>query len=185
MLTIEMALWGEPMKYGSREYQYAAPLALALVEHAPFREWVISRSVFREFANARILHQEMARHRGNSTAEWWRFHFTEKCRCLGCSGKETDISEARIRFALHFEVKQPTDRFKSDGIQSRGYPLRAQCRANKAPTKVLPHHRASTGLFFSEAMRAEYAEHLSNFNSLITFEEIETEFPNIAKWLDV
>src|SRR5258708_30331135 len=46
------------MEYGSREYQYAAPLALALVEHAPFREWVISRSVFRGSANARILHQE-------------------------------------------------------------------------------------------------------------------------------
>jgi hypothetical protein len=87
--------------------------------------------------------KKMARHRGNLTAEWWRFHFTEKCRCLGCSGKETDIlaifeSEARIRFALHFEVKQPTDKFKSDGIQSKGYPLRAQCWANKAPTKV-PH----------------------------------------------
>jgi hypothetical protein len=34
-------------------------------------------------------------------------------------------------------------------------------------------------------MRVEYAEHLINFNSLITFEEIETAFPNIAKWPDV
>jgi hypothetical protein len=61
--------------------------------------------------------------------------------------------------------------------------LRAQCWAAKAPTKGLPHHRASTGLFFSEAMRAEYADHLDNFSALMTFEEIETDFPNVTKWL--
>src|SRR5436190_8716042 len=120
------------MRYGSREYVYAAPIAQALADNASFREWVLSKSEFHEFSGARILHEEMALHRSNSSAEWWRFHFTEKCRCLGCSGKETDIlaifeSKSRAWFALHFEVKQPTDIFKSDGIQSRGYPLRAQC----------------------------------------------------------
>jgi len=177
------------MRYGSLEYKYASPIAAALIDNVIFREWVLSRSEFREYTDARLLHREMALHRGNSSAEWWRFHFTEKCRCLGCSGKETDIlaifeTTAQVRFALHLEVKQPTDKFKSDGIQSRGYPLRAQCWAAKAPAKVLPHHQASTGLFFSETMRAEYVEHLDNLKALMTFEEIETDFPDVAKWLN-
>jgi hypothetical protein len=175
------------MKYGSIEYQYAAPIASALIEHSAFRRWVLSRSMFSDFANARILHEEMRAWRGNATAEWWRFHFTEKCRCAGCSGKETDIlaifeSTSGVRFGLHFEIKQPKDKFKNDGVQSRGYPLRAQCWATNPPAKVLPHHRASTVLIFSEQKRAEYAAHLSSFKTLITFEEISKEFPRSAMW---
>lgn len=175
------------MKYGSLEYQYAAPLAQALIGHAGFRRWVLAKSKFAEFSDARLLHEEMAVHRGNRTAEWWRFHFTEKCRCGGCSGKETDLlaifeSVSCVRFALHFEIKQPTDKFKSDGIQSKGYPLRAQCWTKTPPANVLPHHRASTGLFFSERKRREYASHLPNFGSLMTFEEIEAQFPHLATW---
>lgn len=175
------------MRYGSLEYKYASPIAQALADNAAFREWVLLQSEFFEFSDARILHEEMAVHRSNPTAEWWRFHFTEKCRCLGCSGKETDLlaifeSKSRVRFALHFEVKQPTDTFKSDGVQSRGYPLRAQCWAGNSPPRVLPHQKASTGLFFSEAKRAEYADHLQQFKALITFEEIEMRFPHVSKW---
>ena len=144
------------MKYGSIEYRYAAPIAQALVDDAKFRGWVLSRSPFARYSDAPILNKEMIGHRANATAEWWRFHFTEKCRCDGCSGKETDIftvfeSKDRVRFAIHFEVKQPTDKFKADGIQSRGYPLRADCWAQRAPAKVLPHKLASTGIFFSGA----------------------------------
>ncbi len=176
------------MRYGSHEYKYAAPIAQALIEDAPFRQWVLSQSEYSDWSDAKLLHQEMAQHRGNATAEWWRFYFTEKCRCLGCSGKETDLlaifeSASKVRFALHFEIKQPTDDFKADGIQSRGYPLRAQCWAISPPKRVLPHNRASTGLIFSEARRADYAHHLGHFNSLITFEDIEREHPQIANWL--
>ncbi len=175
------------MRYGSVEYKYAAPIAQALVDDAHFREWVLSRSEFSDFSDARLLHKEMARHRRNATAEWWRFHFTEKCRCLGCSGKETDLlaifeSKSNVRFALHFEIKQPTDNFKPDGIQSRGYPLRAQCWAGNPPAKVLPHHQASAGLIFSETRRADYAEHLEHFNSLVTFEDIERDHLHVATW---
>lgn len=177
------------MRYGSLEYKYAAPIAQGLTEDPHFRSWVLSKSEFHEFSDARILHEEMALHRRNSTAEWWRFHFTEKCRCLGCSGKETDIlaifeSKSGIRFALHFEVKQPTDVFKGDGVQSRGYPLRAQCWVGSPPAKVLPHKAASTGLFFSEAKRSEYSEHLDHFKAQITFEEIEQNVPLVSKWLN-
>jgi hypothetical protein len=178
------------MKYGSVEYQYAAPIAQALIADKGFRRWVLSQSEFPEFADARVLHEEMAAHRSNRTAEWWRFHFTEKCRCAGCSGKETDVfvifeTASQARFALHFEVKQPKDKFKIDAVQSRGYPLRAQCWVKTPPANVLPHQKASTGLFFSERKRTEYAAHLPSFRTLITFEEIEREFPNVAAWREV
>jgi hypothetical protein len=176
------------MKYGSVEYQYAAPIALGLVEDAEFRRWVLSQSKFSDFSDARILHEEMRAHRQNPTAEWWRFYFTEGCRCLGCSGKETDIlavfeGAAFRRFAIHFEIKQPTDRFKADGVQARGYPLRAECWVNKPPPKVLPHREASTGIIFSETKRAEYSPHLDSFELKITFEDIERKFPHLATWL--
>jgi hypothetical protein len=175
------------MKYGSIEYQYASPIARGLVENGRFRQWVLSQSKFSNDSDARPLHREMRAHRQNPTAEWWRFYFTEGCRCLGCSGKETDIlvvfEGARShRFAMHFEIKQPRDKFKADGIQARGYPLRAACWADKPPPKVLPHQQASTGIFFSEAKRAEYAPHLDNFQTKITFEEIEGAFPHLAVW---
>jgi hypothetical protein len=111
------------MKYGSIEYQYAAPIARSLVEDAKFRRWVLSKSKFSSSSDARILHKEMRAHRQNPTAEWWRFYFTEGCRCLGCSGKETDIlvmfedAVGSRRFAIHFEIKQPKDKFKADGVQ--------------------------------------------------------------------
>lgn len=175
------------MKYGSTEYLYAAPIAQALIDEFDFRKWVLSKSVFAEFSDARILHHEMASYRGNATAEWWRFHFTEKCRCAGCSGKETDLlamfeSESKVRFAIHFEIKQPKDKFKADGVQSRGYPLRAECWINTPPRNVLPHHRASTGIFFSRTKHNEYKPHMSHFSTAITFEEIEDRFPVVAKW---
>ncbi|MCK1341964.1 hypothetical protein IVB38_39865 [Bradyrhizobium sp. 38] len=175
------------MKYGSVEYQYAAPIARGLVEDADFRRWVLSKFNFSSSSDARILHREMQVHRRNPTAEWWRFYFTEACRCLGCSGKETDIlaifeDERSRRFAIHFEIKQPKDKFKADGVQARGYPLRAECWVGKPPPRVLPHQEASTGIFFSEAKRAEYEPHLDNFRTKITFEEIEQEFPQLAAW---
>jgi hypothetical protein len=43
---------------------------------------------------------------------------------------------------------------------------------------------ASTGIFFSEEKREEYAEHLPHFKTQITFEEIEGEFPQLAVWLN-
>lgn len=172
------------MKYGSIEYSYAAPFARALAVDDVFRNWVVSKTEFREMSTARLLDAEMAAWRGNPTAEWWRFHFTEKCRCAGCSGKETGIlaifeSTEGTRFGLHFEVKHPADNFKDDGVQFRGYPLRAQCWAATPPAKVLPHHQASTVLLFSDHKRTQFAPHLLHFRTLITFEEIGATFPSL------
>jgi hypothetical protein len=173
------------MKYGTIEYRYAEPFARGLAENRAFREWVLSRTEFSQMSNARLLASEMLAWRANPSAEWWRFHFTEKCRCAGCSGKETDIlaifeSPSAIRFALHFEVKHPNDRFKSYGVQSRGYPIRAQCWMSNPPANVLPHHNASTVLLFSEQKRGEFAEHLAHFKTLITFEDIKSIFPHLG-----
>lgn len=174
------------MKYGTIEFKYAEPIAQALVNDAAFRKWVLLKTEFANSAeDARLQHEEMRGWRSGVATNWWRSHFTEKCRCQGCSGKETDLlaifeSRAGIRFALHFEVKHPGDKFKPDGVQSRGYPLRAQCWAANPPANVLPHHQASTVLLFSEKRRAEFAAHLPHFKTLITFEEIEKAFPHMV-----
>lgn len=176
------------MKYGSLEYQYAAPLAQALVDDPAFRKWVLLKSEFADYADARLLNSEMEAHRRSPNAEWWRFHFYSSCDCEGCTGgRETDIlavfeANNGSRFALHFEVKQPKDRFSPHSLQERRYPLRAACWVRKTPPKVLPHQAASTGVFFSEKSRSKFAPYIHNFRTQITFEEVENAFPPIAAW---
>ena len=174
------------MGYGRLELQYAEPFAEALVNDAAFKTWVLWQTEFSNFADdARLLHQEMKERRSAVSKYWWRSHFTEACRCLGCSGKETDllaIFETGIgfRFALHVEIKHPGDKFKNDGVQATGYPIRAQCWVTKSPANVLPHHQATTVLLFSAKKLADYAAHLPHFKTLITFEDIERHFPNAS-----
>ena len=173
------------MRYGGVEYQYAEPFARALVDDAAFRAWIIGQTVFANFAqDSRLLNEEM--HSRRNAESWWRSHFTEKCRCAGCSGKETDLlaifeTTTGFRFALHIEIKHPGDKFKDDGIQSAGYPLRAACWASNAPANVLPHHQSTTVLLFSEGNRSKYGPHLHHFQTLITFEEIAPHFPHATK----
>lgn len=176
------------MKYGSLEYQYAEPIARALVTNVKFSHWVLSKSKFSAFADARLLREEMIAHRKNATAEWWRFHFSMRCNDPCCSGgRETDIfavyeSSVGQRFAMHFEVKQPTDKFDPKRLQGQRYALRAKCWIDKTPSKILKHQDASLGIFFSEAKRAAFEPVLSYFPTQITFEEIEKAFPEVAQW---
>lgn len=175
------------MKYGSIEYRYAEPIARHLADDAAFRRWVLSRSKFSDYADAKLLKDEMFIHRRNKTSEWWRFHFS-MCKCEGCiGGRETDIfavfeAAGSPRFGMHFEVKQPTDSFKKSSLQDHRYPIRAACWVVKPPERILPHRDASTGIFFSEVNRSKIAEFLGNFGTQITFEEIEREFPRVAEW---
>jgi hypothetical protein len=119
------------MLYGSIEFSYVEPFANSLVADPGFRSWVLRQTKFAAFAEeARLLHEEMRAQRNRGSATWWRSHFTEKCRCEGCSGQETDIlaifEEAMgMRFALHFEVKQPTDKFPISKDQGANYALRS------------------------------------------------------------
>jgi hypothetical protein len=171
------------MLYGSVEFSYAEPFANALVADLAFRSWVLRQTKFAAFAaEARLLHDEMRAQRSGSSATWWRSHFTEKCRCQGCSGQETDIlaifeSAAGTRFALHFEVKQPTDKFPTHKDQAANYALRAKCWATSAPKAVVPHGDAATVLLCSASKLPEYAPHLSKFGTVITFEDVAGAFP--------
>jgi hypothetical protein len=171
------------MGYGAKELIYAEPFANALVNDPAFRVWVLRQTIFSTFADARLLHREMSMKR--NAKYWWRSHFTERCRCQGCSGQETDLlaifeTVTGFRFALHVEVKHPGDKFKEGGRQAASYPIRAQCWADEAPDKVLQHSMATTALLCSDTKLTEYTDHASYFASLFTFEEIGKHFPNAS-----
>jgi len=171
------------MLYGSIEFTYAEPFANALVADPAFRSWVLRQTKFAAFADeARLLHDEMRARRSSNSATWWRSHFTEKCRCQGCSGQETDIlaifeTATGMRFSLHFEVKHPADKFPTNKDQGTNYTLRAKCWATSAPKAVVPHTDAATVLLCSALKLTEYGPHSSKFGSVITFEEIARTFP--------
>lgn len=170
------------MRYGSLEYGYAAPIAEGMAHDPTFRAWVISGTKFADQATAaRLLHEEMLAARNASS--WWRSHFTESCRCDGCSGQETDLlavfEAGRGRFALHFEVKQPKDIFAPGKRQAANYRTRAACWVTKAPKAVLKHSDASTVLLCTEEHLSKFPDQAQQFDSIITFEEIRGAFPSI------
>ncbi len=171
------------MLYGSVEFAYAEPFANALLATPAFRSWVLGQTKFAAFQReARLLHNEMRAQRSKSSATWWRSHFTEKCRCQGCRGQETDIlavfeASSGMRFGLHFEVKQPADKFPTKKDQAANYTLRAQCWATSAPKSVVPHADAATVLLCSASKLTEYSPHLPKFGTVITFEEIARTYP--------
>jgi hypothetical protein len=177
------------MIYGERELLFAKPFAEGLVNDPVFRSWVLRQTKFAVFANeARPLHREMHSKRSPGTKYWWRSHFTEACRCFGCSGQETDLlaifeTATGLRFALHVEVKQPGDRFDKKPNQAAAYPVRALCWATngKTPARVLPHTEATTVLLCSELKLEDYAAHVGHFETVITFEDIEKNFPNASE----
>lgn len=170
--------------YGRIERQYAEPFADALATDLNFRSWVLNQTEFAEFANsARLLHEEMGTKRSKTAQNWWRSHYTESCRCLGCRGKETDLLAVfevspDLRFAVHFEVKHAGDKFEDDEIQAAGYPIRASCWVARPPKAIIPHKRATTALLYSEKNAERDKPYLLYFRTLITFESIASRFPN-------
>jgi len=171
------------MRYGGIEWQYAEPIARALVEVQDFRTWVLKRTRFAAYASkAQLLHKDMKARRNPSAETWWRSHYTEKCRCPGCSGQETDLlavfSAGATRFTLHFEVKRPGDKFPHNKDQARNYGLRAQCWTRTPPPAILPHQEADTLLIFSETQREEFSPHIEKFGASFTFEDASTALPS-------
>jgi hypothetical protein len=171
------------MRYGSIEFMYAEPFANLLATDARFCAWVLHKTKFAAFADgARVLHGEMRQRRSQQSATWWRSHFTEKCRCQGCSGQETDIlaifeAKTGTRFGLHIEVKQPADKFPTNKDQASNYAFRAACWVKSPPASVLRHSDAATVLLYSAAKCNEYATQLAKFGTALTFEEVAAEFP--------
>jgi hypothetical protein len=171
------------MRYGGVEWQYAEPIARALVELPEFKTCILKKTQFAVHAEeAKLLHEDMKALRSSSAETWWRSHYTEKCRCSGCSGQETDLlavfSIGIARFELHVEIKRPGDKFPRNKDQARNYNLRAQCWAKKPPLAVLPHREAGTLLIFSETQRLEFMEHIEKFDGSLTFENINAYFPS-------
>lgn len=171
--------------YGEKELAYAAPFANALIESVTFRTWVLSRTKFAASAHdCRLLQEDMKAARSKTAATWWRSHFNGTCRCDGCrGGQETDLlaifeRSDGYRFALHVEVKQPSDRFPAKKDQAANYALRAACWTSSTPKAVLPHSDADTMLLCSAAKLDEYYHHLGKFGSVLTFEELATAFPD-------
>jgi hypothetical protein len=157
----------EKRSYGWKEFAYAEPFANALVDDPAFRTWVLQQTKFAAVADgSRVLNEEMGKRRSSSSTSWWRSHYTTKCPCQGCDGgQETDIlvifeATSGMRFALHFEVKQPEDRFPTDKDQAANYKARAECWAKtNTPKAVLPHACAATVLLCSAQKREEYTPH--------------------------
>jgi hypothetical protein len=173
--------------YGSKEFAFAEPFINALVDNPSFRTWVLQQTKFAALADgSRVLSDEMGKRRNNSSTSWWRSHYTTKCPCQGCvGGQETDIlaifeTASGMRFALHFEVKQPEDRFPTDKDQPANYQACAECWSKKPPKAVLPHACAATVLLCSARKQEEYAPHASKFGTIITFEDIKRDFPHIT-----
>ena len=172
--------------YGAMELRYAEPFARGLVNNPDFRSWVILQSKFAAAASSAVLlHAEMAAQRSKASGTWWRSHWRSGCVCPGCAGgQETDLlavfgEPGGSRFALHVEVKQPTDTFSSKRDQAANYRTRAECWVVNTPRSVLPHADADTMFLCSDNRLAAFAPHLAKFGSVVTFEQIADRFPAI------
>lgn len=174
------------MGYGEKELAASLPIAQALESNPTFRRWFLEHTEFAESAGeARLLSNEMRALRSKSSSTWWRSHYTESCRCLGCRGQETDLlaifecAEA-TRFAVHIEVKHAGDSFRDNGSQAEAYPIRALCWASRPPKRILPHSKATTMLLCSAARLMDYSNHPQQFKTVMTFESIEAAFPGLT-----
>src|ERR1700687_9573 len=176
-------------RYGADEYRYASPIALGLVQSAPFRVWLIKKTRFSCHADlSRLLHEEQRARRTPQAENWWRSYWVtnSSCSCRRCGERETDLlaifsTPDDQRFALHVEVKSPNDKFSLD--QARDYPRRADCwkGREKAPKTILPHEDAGTVLVCDQRFVALNKTHASFFETVITFDEISSwlsPFPN-------
>lgn len=114
---------------------------------------------------------------------WWKDYWAASCKCFGCSGSETDVflvleDASSRRFALHIEVKQPTDRFDPAKRQGERYRARAACWARAAPKTVPSHAEAGTMLLCGAGKLDAFAAEVSKFDTTVTFEAIARRFPH-------
>ena len=110
------------------EFKYAEPFAEALYDNSDFRKWVLGQTVFARFGNVRLLRDEIAKKRSSGTRYWWRHHYTHKCTCSGCDGRETDI------FAIGYRISvRLTRRGKTSGGQIQVWRGPGVCLPHKSP----------------------------------------------------
>ena len=173
--------------YGHIEHEYSERFAFGLAKDAAFRSWVLRQTKFAHRSDSQVIVEEMRSLRTSKTVPWWKNHFAPQCSCFGCSGgRETDVFAVfedgnGQRFALHTEVKQPTDRFKASAMQPQRYAARALCWASNTPRTVPAHSEAATILLCSEAGLTRFANEASTFDAVLTFEQISAAFPNATR----
>lgn len=168
--------------YGHKEHVCADAFATALRDDPDFLQWVLAQTPFAGRDGVRVICDEMIAKRPKAKF-WWKNYWAGRCKCFGCSGSETDVflvfeDVSSRRFALHVEVKQPTDRFDSAKRQGERYRARAACWARAAPPKVPDHEEAGTILICSMTKLDAFADEVSKFDATITFEAIAPRFPN-------
>lgn len=155
-----------------------------LASDESFQNWLLNQCGFSsDIGYCRLMHQEQLDLRSSDTAPWWRHWFTEKCRCDGCSGKETDIfavferSEWRDRFALHIECKLAGATFTSP-MQAPGYRLRAECWAGKARFLYYKHY--ATVLLAPKEFLERESEAAKFFDYHLSFTAVAEHLPVFA-----
>jgi hypothetical protein len=176
-----MTQQSKPALYGHLEHEYACRFAEALLTDSEFRRFILGRTKFGGRGASRVLIDQMVVRRSKGAKFWWKNYFTESCRCFGCSGHETDVfaviqDGAGECFAVHVEMKQPTDRFNPATRQGERYRMRAACWAGAAPPNVPPHTDACTIVVCSESKLEDFAQDLSWFDAVFTHEEIAEKF---------
>ena len=160
-------------------YRYARPLAEGLRTNKRFRIWFLGKTKYASFGDsAVVLAKEQREKRTPSAANWWEDYWTDDARSKGeCGQTRTYLlavfeAEGGFRFALHVEVKAPNGKFLEK--QATNYGRRARCWAGKGrnPDTVLEHDEATTVLCCGEEFREKYKADASQFDSVVTFEEI-------------
>ncbi len=167
-------------QYAHHEYRFAKPIADGLIQDLNFRIWLIEQTRFAKFSkNANLLNSEQKAKRSRKARNWWASYWVSHsgCACLQCGERETDLlaifsTPNDFRFALHIEVKSPSDKFR-DG-QAKDYGLRAKCWAGRknSPQTVLPHNEASTILVCSNEFASLNSGEADQFDTVITFEAL-------------
>ena len=153
-------------KYSPNEFLYARPIASALLHDRTFRQWFLADTKFAAVAaDALPLGEDQSSLRStpNSKRWWWFNHYCPKdgsCTCKLGTGLETDILIIfevihEIRFALHVEVKRPSETL-GDG-QAETYPRRAACWSEPTtrPRRILAHEDYVTVLVCGDNLRAD------------------------------
>jgi hypothetical protein len=123
--------------YSNQELRYARPVAEALLESGPFRQWLLAGTKHQNSAlEARPVGeivQGSIRSPNMKNPYWFNYFCHTKCSCKIGTGIETDIllifdcANGR-RLALHIEIKRPGKTL--DIGQAESYPRRAACWAN-------------------------------------------------------
>ena len=126
--------------YAKLELPYARPLARALIESAPFREWFLKGTKYEHLA---LTAKPIGAIQGSLRTPgiknpWWFDYWCNKEKSCVCreapdkAGTQTDVllifECVDKKLALHIEIKRPGDKLL-DG-QAESYPRRAGCWAN-------------------------------------------------------